>query len=125
MRTQVHKIICIVCPVGCEIEVLTYEGRILSIKGNLCPRGAEYAKREALDPRRVLITVLKVRNGEFPVVPVKTSKPIPKPLIKKAIKVLSKIEVEAPIRRGNIVVENLLGTGVSVIATRSIRRLSS
>ncbi len=117
------KVKCIVCPMGCEITVTLRNNEVISIKGNRCARGAEYAKEEVLEPKRVLMTVIKVRNGDLPVVSVKTSKPIPKKLIPKAVEVLADLEVEAPVRVGDVVVKNLLGLGVDVVATRSVGKV--
>jgi len=117
------RVKCIVCPIGCEITVTLRNGEILSIKGNRCVRGAEYARQEVLEPKRMLITVIKVRGGNLPVVSVKTLKPIPKKLISKAIEALANLEVEAPIKVGDTVMKNLLDLGVDVVATRSVTRL--
>jgi len=111
---------CIVCPVGCELEVLTGKRKVILVKGNRCPRGLAYAEEE-MKPKRILITVVKVRGGKLPVVSVKTLKPIPKELMFKAAEYLAEIEMEAPVRLGDIVVEDLLGLGTSVVATRECK----
>lgn len=117
---QEVKVKCIVCPMGCEIIVTLRNNEAISIKGNRCARGAKYAREEVLEPKRVLITVVKVKNGDLPVVSVRTSKPIPKKLIPKAVVVLADVEVEAPVRVGDVVVKDPLGLGVDVVATRSV-----
>ncbi len=122
--TKTLKMTCVVCPIGCSLKVNVDEkGKILSISGNKCPRGAEYAKQEAVDPKRVLPTSVKVLSGELPLLSVRTDGPIPKRLIFEAMKVVKKIEVKAPIKRGDVIVENFLNTGVNLIATRSVRRV--
>jgi len=121
-HTRTLKLTCIVCPLGCKIKLLVKDSEVLSIEGNRCPRGAVFAQSE-INPRRTLITVLKVNGGGLPVVSVKTSKPIPKDLIPKAMKDLSKVIVKAPVRAGDIIVRNLLGLGVDVIATRDVEKI--
>jgi len=110
---------CIICPLGCKLKVLLEDNKIVLIEGNKCPRGEVYAQNE-IDPKRTLITVVRVVNGDLPVVSVKTSKPIPKNLIPKAMEFLSKVVVKAPIKVGDIIVKGLLGLGVDVLATRKV-----
>ncbi len=121
-HTRTLKLTCIVCPLGCKIKLLVKDSEVLSIEGNRCPRGAVFAQSE-INPRRTLITVLKVNGGDLPVVSVKTSKPIPKDLIPKAMKDLSKVIVEAPVRAGDTIVKNLLGLEVDVVATRDVEKI--
>ena len=115
------KTICIICPIGCELTVKEENGEI-KVSGNLCPRGEEYGKTEYLNPKRVLITVIPCKNGELPVVSIKTSKPIPKKFIKDAVKILSDLKIDAPVDVGNVVIRNLLNTGVDVVVSRRCDR---
>lgn len=120
------KMICIVCPLGCELEaeIDSESGEIIDIKGSRCPKGREYAIREITDPRRILMTIVKVRGGRLPVVSVKTAGPIPKGKLLDAAMAVSQIVVDAPVMVGDTVVDNLLGTGVSVIATNNVHKSS-
>ncbi|NPA97862.1 MAG: DUF1667 domain-containing protein [Crenarchaeota archaeon] len=118
MARQVKKIICIVCPRGCEITVEIEDGEIKSIKGYTCPLGKKYAEKEVVNPERILMSVVKCINGDLPVVSVKTSKPIPLSMMKKASKALSDVSVEAPVKIGDKIIDNLLDLGVEVVATR-------
>lgn len=113
------KLTCTVCPLGCRLTVSVKRDRVVSVEGNRCPRGLSYARNE-VKPKRTLITVVKVGGGDLPVVSVKTSKPIPKELIPEATRILSKVEVKAPVRVGDVIVENLLGLKVDVVATRRV-----
>jgi len=124
--TDRTRMICIVCPLGCELEVEVdgERGGIVDIKGFRCTKGKEYAIREVTDPRRILMTIVKVRGGHLPVVSVKTEEPVPKDILLDAVKVISKIVVEAPVRVGDTIVRNLLGTGVSVVATNNVHKSS-
>jgi len=114
--------ICIVCPIGCNIEV-KFEGKgIRSISGNKCFKGKEFVIAEIIHPQRVLTTTVKVKNGENKLLPVKTDKPVSKELIFKIMKEVRQIEVKAPIKINQVIVENILETGANLIAERSIRK---
>lgn len=107
--------ICIVCPKGCHIHVKDNE-----ITGYTCKRGLEYVKQELKDSRRVLATSVKVDGGVIDVCPVKSDGSIPKDKIFLAMKEVNKIELAAPVKFHQIVIENILGTGVNIIATKEI-----
>lgn len=121
-----RKITCIICPLGCEIEVETKNenGEILSITGNRCPKGKDYAKQEITAPKRIVMSVMNVRGSIFPTVSVKTSKPVLKKLIPKIMEELSKIELEAPIAIGDVIIRNVAGTEADIVATRPAPRLN-
>ena len=119
------EIICVSCPMGCRITVQAKEGDIISITGNDCSKGIKYAKEEFINPLRILPTTVKVIGGEFPLVSVKTEKAIPKRLLLKAMAEIAEIEVEAPIKIGQVIKDDLIGTGVSLVATRNIKRANS
>lgn len=121
--TRTLTFTCIICPIGCRLKVLVRDSSLISIDGNRCPRGTVYAQNE-INPKRTLITVVNVKGGNLPVVSVKSSEPIPKSLIPKAMEVLSKITIQAPIKIGDIVAQNLLGLGVDIVATRSVEKLN-
>ena len=117
-----RKLICIVCPIGCDLEVLYDDHRILNVRGNLCPRGADYAEKELFNPERTLTTSVKVRNGEMPLASVRTVKPIQKALIRTVVARLKKMELEAPVEFGQVVIEGVEGTGADVVVTREVKR---
>ena len=119
---MIKKLVCIQCPLGCEIEVeLNEKMEVVEIKGNKCPRGYNYAMEEMVDPKRILTTSVKVEGGDIELVSVKTDKPIPKRLLKEAMEVIRKARVKAPVHVGDVVLTDLLGTGANVVATRTIR----
>ncbi len=122
MSIRKYKITCIVCPRGCEITVVVENGVIKSITGYTCPMGKKYAVSEITSPLRVLMTVVKCIGGDLPVVSVKTEKPIPKDKLLEASRFLKKIVVKAPVNIGDVIVNDLLGLSVRVIATRPCRR---
>ncbi len=112
------EIICIVCPMGCRIEVTNSESGIRT-EGQGCKRGEAYAREEILLPRRVLTSVVAVAGRHRPL-PVKTAGPIPKSQVMAAMAELREIEVAAPVGMGAVIVENLAGTGVALVAAGKV-----
>ncbi len=113
------KILCITCPKGCTLEV-TREGQtVVEIKPG-CKRGHEYANRELVDPRRMVASTVQVRQGIHPLLPVYTSAPFPKGQISALLAELRQVEVSAPITMGAVVIEDALGTGVNILASRDM-----
>jgi CxxC motif-containing protein len=118
-----RRLICISCPVGCELDVTLDEGKIVEVEGNSCKLGLDYAEQEIFDPRRMVASTVRVKNGFHPLVPVYTEKPIPKPKIFEVLAQLRDIELEAPIAVNDVVIENVLDTGVNVIASRDMPKV--
>ena len=116
------KFICIICPNGCEIEAEFDEKGIQNLEGNLCDKGAEYVKKEIFSPERGLATSVRVESGSLPLVSVKTSKPIPKGRIMDVMKEVGKLKVPAPVKVGDILLEDILGTGADLVATKNVER---
>ncbi len=114
------ELICIVCPVGCHIRVKGSDNEHLEISGNNCPRGKKYGIKELTDPRRVLPTTVSIDNAIFTRLPVKSSEALPKKLLMKAMDEIRKVRVEAPVRIGDIIIKDILGTGIDIIATRNM-----
>ena len=112
------NIICVACPMGCPISVeLADSGEILSVSGNSCKRGDSYARTECTNPTRSLTTTVKVRGGAYPLVPVKSAQAIPKGLMKECAKHIASLEVKAPVKIGDVLCRDILGTGVDIVAT--------
>lgn len=114
-----HQITCIVCPLGCTIEVAEEHGEP-AVSGHECSRGEKYALQEASDPRRILTGTVRVTGGWLPRLPVKTTAPIPKQLIPEAARLLAEISVAAPLRCGDLVAENFACSGADLVATRTL-----
>ncbi len=113
-------ITCINCPVGCRMTVqLSDAGEFLSVSGNTCPRGAKYAQQECTAPERMITAVIPVSGSCIPL-SVKTAFPVPKERIRDVMSQLSAVSVTLPIRPGDVVLEDAAGTGVSIVATRSL-----
>jgi len=114
------KLTCVSCPIGCGITVRIEDNVVTRIAGNQCPRGETYAQQEAIDPMRVLSTSVRVIGGEFPLVSVKTGRPVPKRLILQIMNYVRTLSIEAPVKIGQVVAEHLLGMSASLVATREV-----
>lgn len=113
-----RNIICVACPMGCGLTVeIADNGDILSVSGNTCKRGNTYARTECTNPVRSLATTVKVNGGIYNVVPCKSAGSLPKDKIMECMTVINNAEVKAPVTLGDILVENILGTGINIIAT--------
>jgi len=113
-----QELICIMCPRSCRLTV-SGPADDLKVEGNMCPRGREYAVSEVLHPMRVLTGIMRVTDVREPL-SIKTDGMIPKDLLKKAMDEIHQSKVTAPVHAGDVVVRDLLGTGVNVVATKSI-----
>lgn len=109
---------------GCSLEVTIDDKEVIEVKGNTCKIGAEYGKKECTNPTRVVTSTLKVNDGDIDMVPVKTERDIPKGKISEAVKALKGLTINAPIKVGQVLVENIAGTGVNLIATRTVKMRS-
>jgi len=121
MTMEKRKIICISCPLGCEIEA-EIEGDEIKITGNRCPRGKEYVVNEIKDPKRVVTSNVKVTDGEYPLASVKTTGAIPKDKIFLLVEKLRELELQAPVNIGQVVLHNLFDTGFDVVVTRPVAK---
>jgi len=116
------ELICIGCPLGCPLTVDFTKKTVKSISGNRCNIGLDYAEKETFNPERTLTTTVRIKNGHLPLVSVRTSKPIPKNRIFDTMILLAKVEIEAPIRIGEKIIENLFDTNTSIVATKNISK---
>ena len=118
MKMLERKIICLGCPLGCETTLkIDDQGEVFKITGYKCKEGRQYIFEEYRNPVRVLTaTVLTQSSARF-LLPVRTNKALLKTQLKEAAKALAKVKVKPPIRVGEIILRNLMNTGVDVIAT--------
>ncbi|MCK4622889.1 MAG: DUF1667 domain-containing protein [Desulfuromonadales bacterium] len=114
---------CLGCPMGCPLQLSIVDGEIREVTGYECKRGVAYAKQEHTDPRRMVSTTVSCPAGLWPRLPVKTVDPVPKNRVPAVVQILHTLEVKAPIQMGQIILENVAGTGVTVIATRSLSEM--
>ena len=115
-----RELICIGCPMGCPIVVEMEDGKVLSVTGNTCPRGESYARKEVTNPTRIVTTTVRVDGGKVPMINVKTEQDIPKDKIFVCIAALRGVTMKAPIHIGDIVLENVAGTGVNIVAAGNV-----
>ena len=116
---KTELITCINCPMGCRMEVTLEDGTVISVKGNTCKRGETYAHQECTQPLRMITAVAPVKNSFAPV-SLKTRTPIPKSKITECMRAIDALELEAPIHAGDVLISDVVGTGVDVIATKSV-----
>lgn len=114
------ELICIGCPLGCSLEVTIEDENNIKVSGNTCKKGEIYGVKECTNPTRIVTTTVKVIGGTEEMLPVKTENDIPKGMILEIIKLLKNISVPAPINVGDIIVENVLNTGVNIVAAKSV-----
>ena len=113
---------CISCPLGCPQKVETDEaGNVIRVTGNTCKRGEVYGKKEVTAPERMVASTVKVEGGSAPLVSVRTQNPIPKGKIWDCMAAIRKAKVQAPVQIGDVVIENVCGTGVNVVATKNVK----
>ena len=120
---------CIICPNGCELNV-NWEGKAdcvgaecawnITVTGNKCPRGVEYAEQEIKNPMRTIASSVNLVGGTMPLVSVRLTGPIPKAKIMDVMEVIRGASVDAPVKIGDVVIADVLGLGVDVIATRNV-----
>jgi len=114
------EIICINCPVGCRLKVKVEGGEVKEVAGNACKRGEAYARQECVAPMRMVTAVIPVEGSRTPL-SVKTAAPIPKHLLLDCMEALAGIKLKAPISAKSVVLKDVLGTGVDIIATKSVK----
>jgi CxxC motif-containing protein len=112
--------ICIACPLGCRLTVGRSAAGELSVTGNRCPKGVAYAEEETMSPKRIVTAVVRTDSEAFPYAPVRTDMPLPRALAAGLLQDLYSRRVSLPVRMGAVLIENVAGTGVKVIVTRSL-----
>lgn len=113
------KLVCIVCPNSCELSIEeTSDG--ISVSGNKCKRGIKFATDEMTAPKRTISSVVKTAFKEVPVIPVRVSDEIPKEKIFDVMNEINHVTVKKKLKRGDVVIKNVLSLGVDVIATSDV-----
>ena len=118
--TDIAAYTCICCPLGCRIEVaLDENGQVSEVSGYTCKRGADYAAQEAVAPERMVTAVLCV-SGCLEPVSVKTQRPVPKAAMKDVLAAVAALRLAAPVAAGDVLLAAVCGTGVAVVAPKSV-----
>jgi CxxC motif-containing protein len=119
-RPALDRLTCVLCPVGCELEVRGNEAGGLDVEGNQCDKGVPFAVEEVLYPKRNLATSVPVRGSETKMVSVRLSDRVPREMIFPILAEIAALRPEVPVRRGQVLIAGVLGTGADVIATRTV-----
>lgn len=115
------RLTCIICPLGCTLDLEVENKEIKKITGNGCKRGISFAQTEFHNPQRMVTTIVSLEGGEYPFLPVISEGEVPKKDLKECMDFLQKVKVKAPIKMGDIVAKNIVGTGVNIIAAKTAR----
>lgn len=112
------ELVCIMCPKGCRLKVDEAHG--YAVTGNSCDKGAEYGHNELKNPTRVITSTVRLKSCSACRLPVKTDEAIPKYMMEEAMRLLDKVEVQAPVHVGDVIIENVFRTGVHFVATKTV-----
>lgn len=115
-----RELTCIGCPMGCTVTVTMENGEVTAVTGNTCPKGDAYARKEVTNPTRIVTSTVRVTGGTAPMVNVKTSSDIPKDKIFDCIEAIKDVTVAAPVKIGDVILTNVAGTGIDMVAARNI-----
>ncbi len=117
---ETRNLTCINCPMGCALTIEMEGNEVVSISGNTCPRGEAYGRKEVTNPTRIVTSTVRVTGGAADMVSVMTKQDIPKEKIFDCVKALRDVEVQAPVHVGDVIVSDVAGTGVDIVATRNV-----
>ena len=117
---DVRNLTCIGCPLGCALRVEMENGEVLSVSGNTCKRGDDYARKEVTNPTRIVTSTVTVEGGKEVTVSVKTRSDVPKGKIFDCVRALKGVVVKAPVHIGDVILANAAETGVDIIATSNV-----
>lgn len=109
------EVICVICPSSCHVTVKGDGKTVQKISGYTCKRGKEYAENEYIAPKRTLSTTVKAEGYSCPIIAVRSNKPLPKDKIFDVMKLIQNVTAKPPFKVGNVVIENVLDTGVDIV----------
>jgi len=104
---------------GCRLSI---KGSVdnMEVSGNVCKKGINYAHDEITNPVRTVCTTVKIEGGIHKVIPVKTDKAIPDKYKLEVVKAVSGITLKSPVKMGDVIITDLFGTGVNIVAERNM-----
>lgn len=114
-----RNVTCIVCPMGCRMTVSNINDGY-KVEGNTCKRGAKYAVEEITNPKRVITSTVRIEGAYLNLLPVKTDGPVPKELMMNVMDLLDKVKVQSPVKVGDIIIKDVLRTGINIVSTKSL-----
>ena len=106
-----RELTCIGCPMGCPLIVTMEAGEVISVTGNTCKRGDVYARKEVTNPTRIVTSTVRVSGGDA------------EGKIFECVKALKSVEVPAPVHIGDVLVKDVAGTGVDIVATKNVEAI--
>ncbi|MCH3943088.1 MAG: DUF1667 domain-containing protein [Atopobiaceae bacterium] len=115
---QTKEFTCVQCPMGCLLTVTLEDGAVVSVSGNSCPRGKAYGRTEAVHPERTVTSLVGILDDFHPL-SVKTAAPIPRERIDEVLDAIAQTVIEPPVEIGDVVIPDVCGTGVDVVATEA------
>ena len=118
-----RDLICIGCPLGCPLTVTIENGEVTAVTGNTCPKGDAYARKEVTNPTRIVTSSVVVEGGIAPMVSCKTAADIPKGKIFDVTNALKDVIAKAPVAIGDILLADVSGTGVDIVATKNVEKV--
>jgi CxxC motif-containing protein len=118
----IREFICVTCPVGCSIQATVEDDQLITVEGQACKRGIAFVQEELSAPKRTLTTTVRVEGGALPLVPVRSTEPLPKAALLDVAGLLREIVLEAPLEAGQVVLPDVLGTGVDMVTSRALPR---
>lgn len=119
---EIRELICINCPMGCQLQASLEDGKVVSVTGNTCPRGEEYARNEVVHPVRIITSSIPVSDGDLSMVSCRTDRAVDKDRIFYVMRAMKSLRVQAPVCIGQVLAENIADSGANLVATREIRR---
>jgi len=122
MAAEKKHFVCVVCPIGCEIDVVHDGSKIISMEGNKCEKSEEFVTQELIEPMRILTPTVRIQGARWPVIPVRTDKAVPKRLFPRIMRQLRRIKLQTPVNMLDVVVKDVLRTGANIVATRTMPR---
>jgi CxxC motif-containing protein len=120
MAVEKRHFTCVICPIGCEIDVDVKDGEIVSMEGNKCTKSEDFVRQELVEPMRTLTTTVRIKGARWPMLPVRTDKPIPKRLFFDVMKEVADVEVRAPVKVSDVVLRDVASSGADIIASRNM-----
>ena len=119
---ETREVVCVLCPMGCKINVKIRNGKVIEIENNGCKRGIDYSMKEVTSPVRDFFTTIRVEHGRIPMLSVRSTQPVPKNQLMACALELSKLVVPAPVKIGDTIVKNILNLGIDIIATKDVEK---
>lgn len=120
---MIKELICITCPIGCQLSVEMKDGRVIKVSGHTCLRGERYAKEECTHPKRMLTSTVVIEKARIARLPVVSSAPLPKESLMEVMEAINQVVVKAPIHINDLIIRNVCGLGVDILASRSLSKI--